>query len=384
MYKKIATCLLLCGVSHNCMSMELVAGVVGGAVGLVQSGYKTVNAKMHPTEIFNVIHAQWPQAEPGYKLTLLHLLDRGYRDGFLQEKDGDLTKLLDAIEGTVPTYPICEQTLQMVHGFLQVKLPVLSRRPDLLKRAVTALYLLQPDRLAPDIKNQTFTNTITDLVEREQIVSSVIKTLILRENAKQANILVQTLQGRSQEVPFSTHAQTTLKAFLAAAAVSSLNSCEFIDSLGNTKKEDPINQQLATGRATMQQIATQLQQVQQSQGEEEQRLRGQLEAAVQLKRRQLDALIAEQQQAEQQLREQMEAARTAKAQAEQQLREQQQAAQQQQQVVPDEALQQRSAAQQQQQQASPSAVNKAGAPQQQGQRSPAPNKANQAKDTKNT
>ena len=26
--------------------MDLVAGVVGGAVGLVQSGYKTVNAKM--------------------------------------------------------------------------------------------------------------------------------------------------------------------------------------------------------------------------------------------------------------------------------------------------------------------------------------------------
>ena len=104
----------------------------------VQSGIRTVNSKMHPTEIFNVIHAQWPTAEPGYKITLLHLLDRGYRDGYLQEKDGDLTKLLDAIEATVPTYPICEQTLQMVHVFLQEKLPVTGRRPDLLKRAVTA------------------------------------------------------------------------------------------------------------------------------------------------------------------------------------------------------------------------------------------------------
>ena len=259
----------------------------------------------------------------------------------------------------------------MVHTFLQIKLPAISSRPNLLKRAVTALYLLQPDRLAPDIKNQTFTNTIKDLVDREQVVSNVIKTLILRENAKQANILVQTLQGRSQEVPFSTHEQTTLKAYLAAAAVHSLNSCEFIDGLGNTKKEDPINQQLATGRATMKQIADQLQQVQQSQAEEEQRLRKQFEAAVQVRRSQLEALKAEHQQAERLLAEQLEAAAIAKAAMEQLLKEEDATVQQvvaapQQQVPAPAAVQQQQvAAPAPQQQVPQAAANKAGAPQQQ-------------------
>lgn len=326
-FKKIAAGVLLCGATHNAMCMDtaskFIGGAVTGAMGLVRSGVIATKEKLDPAQIFDQVHDKWPTKDNREKVTLLHKLDRGFLDGFLQETSGDITKLLDAIEATVPRYPICELTLSIVHEFLGEKLPAIVKRPDLLKRAITARYLLRPDTLAPDIMNQSFTNLVQDKANREAIVGSVVKTLIERENAKEANILVTTLKAKNKVevvVPFSTHAQITLKAFLAAAAVSSLASCEYIDGLGNTNAEDPINAELKKGSEIVARIKERVQAIQESNAREEQALLAQ-QTPIAERSKQIAAQKAEQEKASLELARQLQEterqkAEIAKAQAE--------------------------------------------------------------------
>ena len=100
MYKKLATCLLLSGVSHNCMSMEAAGRAIGAVAGAVQNGYNTVSAKVNPTQVFLTVDEDWKKADDSKKITLLQKMNRGFRDGLLIQDD--LTGLLNAVDATIP------------------------------------------------------------------------------------------------------------------------------------------------------------------------------------------------------------------------------------------------------------------------------------------
>lgn len=233
LHKKIMACLLLCCVTQSCLGMKYVEG----AVTAVKNGYNTANEKMYPTEIFGKIHAKWATANERKKVTLLHKLDRGFLDGLIL--DPELTKLLDAIEDTIPKYPVCHETLSLLHQHIVVKLPTLEERPNIKLRALKAMYLIKPEQLAVDILRSRFSNYVADNTQRETIVSVIAQSIIKSGNATQANQLVSALEDK-KEVPFGTTAQADLKAFLCATAFASFKSCEYIDKLGNTKEDENL------------------------------------------------------------------------------------------------------------------------------------------------
>lgn len=212
----------------NCCCMEYVENTVGKVTDLVKGAYTTARGKVNPTKIFKEIDSEWQRSSEREQITLLQKLNRGFLDGLIPE--GDLPKLLDEVEATIPKYPVASVTLDQIYTHLESKLPSINNKRALLFRAITAMYLLKPRSLATKITNNTFVNNVTDETERENIIGTTLQHLIRSEDSKGINALVSAVQN-NQQVTFGATAKKDATNFLGILMGTTLQSVTFLRGL---------------------------------------------------------------------------------------------------------------------------------------------------------
>ncbi|MGE0009771.1 MAG: hypothetical protein AB7F19_04455 [Candidatus Babeliales bacterium] len=294
MFKKIATCALLCGVFHNAISMDYVTGTVKLAVSTAGNVYNSAADKLNPTSIFDEIRrGDWNKASENGKQTLLHRMHRGFTKGYL--KENQLTSnILDAVDDVIPQYPISTLVLERIHKHIKTRLSTLDARSVLFFRALKSMYRIYPSQLAPDITNRTFLNYLSNANLREEVVNTIAEIIVLSGKITEANDLVSALREQPDEVTFGTTAQKLLFKFLEQAMLSSAESCDYIERLGNAKSED--SKKVADAKARIKLKTTRAQAALEAITKDEQTLQPQLDELA-LRSAQLAAQKAEQERA---------------------------------------------------------------------------------------
>lgn len=218
------------------MSMEMTGKAISAVAAVVQNGYTTATEKMYPTLIFTEIDVEWQRASDREKITLLQKLNRGFLDGLIPA--GNIPKLLDAVEATIPAYPISPLTLDQINLHLASQIPALYAQPALRFRTIKAMYLLRPRSLAQQVTNNVFVVNVPNPTERENIANTTIQNLISADDATGVNELVSAVQ-QNPNVTLGETAKKTLIAYLSLILTKTTNTRAYV--ISQSKIQDDGN-----------------------------------------------------------------------------------------------------------------------------------------------